>query len=78
MRRMGVQSNEYGHGDPPCLPPVLAVRGGGQLLDGGEQKANERRADEQACDHCRGDDADLGTPWRFVGMHVSTEGATAG
>ena len=26
----------------------------------------------------RGDDADLGTPWRFVGMHVSTEGATAG
>ena len=26
----------------------------------------------------RGDDADLGTPWRFVGMHVSTEGATGG
>ena len=26
----------------------------------------------------RGDSADLGTPWRFVGMHVSTEGATAG
>lgn len=24
----------------------------------------------------RGDDADLGTAWRFVGMHVSTEGAT--
>ena len=26
----------------------------------------------------RGDAADLGTPWRFVGMHVSTEGATGG
>ena len=26
----------------------------------------------------RGDDADLGTSWRFVGMHVSTEGATGG
>ena len=26
----------------------------------------------------RRDNADLGTPWRFVGMHVSTEGATAG
>ena len=25
----------------------------------------------------RGGDADLGTPWRFVGMHVSTEGKTA-
>ncbi len=25
----------------------------------------------------REDDAGLGTPWRFVGMHVSTEGATA-
>ena len=24
----------------------------------------------------RGDDAGLGTDWRFVGMHVSTEGAT--
>jgi hypothetical protein len=24
----------------------------------------------------RPDDADLGTEWRFVGMHVSTEGAT--
>ena len=24
----------------------------------------------------RADDADLGTDWRFVGMHVSTEGAT--
>ena len=23
------------------------------------------------------DGADLGTPWRFVGMHVSTEGETA-
>ncbi|PSQ16051.1 hypothetical protein BRD02_05730 [Halobacteriales archaeon QS_8_69_73] len=25
----------------------------------------------------RADDANLGTPWRFVGMHVSTEGETA-
>lgn len=25
----------------------------------------------------RSDEADLGTDWRFVGMHVSTEGATA-
>lgn len=25
----------------------------------------------------RADDADLGTEWRFVGMHVSTEGETA-